>query len=80
MPPIPAGGDRARDTVCYDLAYGRAATAFVRWARAQGCARALQGLGMLVEQAAESFRLWRGMRPADRARCSRCCASASAAV
>jgi shikimate dehydrogenase len=49
--------------VCYDLAYGRSATAFVRWAEQTGCARALQGLGMLVEQAAESFRIWRGMRP-----------------
>jgi shikimate dehydrogenase len=63
MPPLPAGviGEH---TVCYDLAYGRSATAFVRWARSQGCAQALQGLGMLVEQAAESFRLWRGVRPA----------------
>ena len=63
MPPIPAGVIGSQ-TVCYDLAYGRSATAFVRWARAQGCAQALQGLGMLVEQAAESFRLWRGVRPA----------------
>ena len=53
-----------RGTVCYDLAYGRSATAFVDWARSRGCARALQGWGMLVEQAAESFRLWRGIRPA----------------
>jgi shikimate dehydrogenase len=37
--------------------------AFVRWARQSGCVRAVQGLGMLVEQAAESFRLWRGVRP-----------------
>jgi shikimate dehydrogenase len=51
-------------TVCYDLAYGKSATAFIEWATRQGCARALQGWGMLVEQAAESFRLWRGMRPA----------------
>jgi shikimate dehydrogenase len=51
-------------TVCYDLAYGKSATAFLEWATRQGCARALQGWGMLVEQAAESFRLWRGMRPA----------------
>jgi shikimate dehydrogenase len=50
-------------TVCYDLAYGRSATAFVEWAKRQGCGRALQGWGMLVEQAAESFRLWRGIRP-----------------
>jgi shikimate dehydrogenase len=63
IPPIPAGAI-GPDTVCYDLAYGRSATAFVRWAESAGCARALQGLGMLVEQAAESFRLWRGIRPA----------------
>jgi shikimate dehydrogenase len=62
IPPIPLGAIGPQ-TVCYDLAYGRNATAFVDWARACGCARALQGLGMLVEQAAESFRLWRGLRP-----------------
>jgi shikimate dehydrogenase len=62
IPPLPAGVIGPQ-TVCYDLAYGKSATAFVRWAAAQGCARALQGLGMLVEQAAESFRLWRGVRP-----------------
>jgi len=62
IPPIPEGAIGAQ-TVCYDLAYGRAATVFVRWARSRGCARALQGLGMLVEQAAEAFELWRGVRP-----------------
>jgi shikimate dehydrogenase len=62
IPPIPVTA-LGRDTVCYDLAYGRSATAFVKWARDSGCARALQGLGMLVEQAAESFALWRGVRP-----------------
>jgi shikimate dehydrogenase len=62
IPPLPEGAI-GRGTVCYDLAYGRAATAFVDWARSRGCAQALQGLGMLVEQAAESFRLWRGIRP-----------------
>jgi shikimate dehydrogenase len=51
------------ETVCYDMAYGRTDTPFVRWALKLGCARALQGWGMLVEQAAESFRLWRGVRP-----------------
>jgi shikimate dehydrogenase len=63
IPPIPATTLGPR-TVCYDLAYGRGANAFLNWARAQGCARALQGWGMLVEQAAESFNLWRGVRPA----------------
>src|ERR1700753_4183745 len=51
------------DTVCYDMAYGKSDTPFVRWALKQGCTRALQGWGMLVEQAAESFRVWRGVRP-----------------
>ena len=51
-------------TVCYDMAYGKTDTPFVRWALELGCTRALQGWGMLVEQAAESFRVWRGVRPA----------------
>jgi shikimate dehydrogenase len=63
IPPIPQSAIGAQ-TVCYDLAYGRSASAFVQWATRAGCARAMQGLGMLVEQAAESFRLWRGVRPA----------------
>lgn len=63
IPPIPAE-TIGPDSVCYDLAYGRAASAFVQWATRLKCARAEQGLGMLVEQAAESFRLWRGVRPA----------------
>jgi shikimate dehydrogenase len=47
----------------YDMLYGKDPTAFVEWGRAHGAARALDGLGMLVEQAAESFLLWRGVRP-----------------
>lgn len=48
----------------YDLAYDTAGdTAFVRWLRAHGVEQAFDGLGMLVEQAAESFLLWRGVRP-----------------
>lgn len=50
-------------TICYDLAYSREETPFVRWAQGRGAARAMDGLGMLVEQAAESFYLWRGERP-----------------
>jgi shikimate dehydrogenase len=50
-------------TTCYDMAYGVGDTAFVNWARRLGAARAEQGWGMLVEQAAEAFELWRGVRP-----------------
>ena len=52
----------AESTVCYDLMYG-ADTAFMAWARQAGCTRVCDGLGMLVEQAAESFELWHGIRP-----------------
>lgn len=52
-----------KDAVCYDMAYSDQDTAFVRWAREHGAARACMGLGMLIEQAAESFYLWRGVRP-----------------
>ncbi len=47
----------------YDMLYGARPTAFVEWGRSRGAGRALDGLGMLVEQAAESFHLWRGVRP-----------------
>ncbi|GAB3026209.1 shikimate dehydrogenase [Bowmanella dokdonensis] len=49
--------------VCYDMLYGREETAFNRWAKEHGSARQLDGLGMLVEQAALSFSLWRGVMP-----------------
>jgi shikimate dehydrogenase len=48
---------------CYDLVYGSGDTPFVTWAKSHGAARAVQGWGMLVEQAAESFAIWRGVRP-----------------
>ncbi len=48
---------------CYDLAYGLKGTPFVAWARKHGAREAVQGWGMLVEQAAESYQIWRGMRP-----------------
>lgn len=47
----------------YDMLYNKQPTAFVEWGREHGAARALDGLGMLVEQAAESFQLWRGVQP-----------------
>ena len=47
----------------YDLMYAREPTAFVIWGRSQNAFKSLDGLGMLVEQAAESFSLWRGVRP-----------------
>ena len=50
------------DTFCYDLSYGAAARPFVSWARSRG-ARAADGLGMLVEQAAVSFTIWHGVQP-----------------
>lgn len=48
---------------CYDLNYGPKPTAFLHWGQAHGAAQVLDGLGMLVEQAAESFVLWRGIEP-----------------
>ncbi len=50
-------------TLCYDLAYGPPAAGFLRWARAAGALQALDGLGMLVETAADAFFLWHGQRP-----------------
>ncbi len=50
-------------TTCYDMAYGVGDTPFVAWARRLGASHAEQGWGMLVEQAAEAFQLWRGVRP-----------------
>lgn len=61
-PPYPASAIGAR-TLCYDLSYSAKPTPFARWARAQGAGTAVMGWGMLVEQAAESFHLWRGVRP-----------------
>ena len=50
-------------TAAVALSYGEAAIPFLAWARAAHAHRAIDGLGMLVEQAAESFYLWHGARP-----------------
>jgi len=62
LPPLAEGLLKGR-ACCYDLAYANEPTAFVRWAREQGALKSLDGLGMLIEQAAEAFYLWRGVRP-----------------
>ncbi len=51
------------DTVCYDMMYGSEPTAFLRWAQTRGVARRIDGLGMLVEQAAVAFAIWHGVLP-----------------
>jgi shikimate dehydrogenase len=59
-------GHLSAETLCYDMSYGKGDTSFTRWARDNGASRAHKGFGMLVEQAAEAFSLWRGVRPQTR--------------
>lgn len=61
-PPYPEAAISA-NTFCYDLSYGLTPTPFSRWAAQRGASRSVMGWGMLVEQAAESFHIWRGVRP-----------------
>ncbi|MGH8529672.1 MAG: shikimate dehydrogenase [Nevskiales bacterium] len=62
LPPLP--DDLLKPgSVAYDMVYAEVATPFVHWGRQHGASFASDGLGMLVEQAAESFLLWRGIRP-----------------
>jgi len=65
VPAIPTNVIKG-ESLCYDMAYSKGDTPFLKWARETGCAHAVQGWGMLVEQAAESFQLWRGVRPQTR--------------
>lgn len=65
MPPLP-GSILTERSCCYDMVYGAQPTVFMRWAAQEAAWAVSDGLGMLVEQAAESFYLWRGTRPETR--------------
>lgn len=62
LPPLP-NGLLADTACCYDMIYGAEPTVFLQWAKQQGAAQVADGIGMLVGQAAQSFKLWRGVLP-----------------
>jgi len=62
VPDLPAGVF-ASGSLAYDMMYGQGGTPFLQQAQARGASRLADGIGMLVEQAAESFYVWRGVRP-----------------
>jgi len=66
LPPLP-NRLLQKQGACYDMLYSKQPTVFQQWARTQNAAVNAGGLGMLVEQAAEAFFLWRGIRPDSRA-------------
>jgi shikimate dehydrogenase len=61
IPPIPT--ELVTNTYCYDMVYGKELTPFLAWAKVNGATKVIDGLGMLVGQAAESFRIWRNVLP-----------------
>ena len=61
LPPLAASLIEPGKTVCYDMMYGKELTPFCRWAQELGAAQVIDGLGMLVEQAAVAFTYWRGV-------------------
>lgn len=63
LPPLAPSLVKAGHTACYDMMYGKNTTAFNQWAQSLHAARTLDGLGMLVGQAAEAFYIWTGQRP-----------------
>jgi shikimate dehydrogenase len=62
LPPLPDTALKPNGN-CYDLAYGAQPTPFVKWGQQHGATISVDGLGMLIEQAAEAFLIWRGVRP-----------------
>src|SRR3989344_919847 len=65
VPPLPETIFK-RGALAYDMMYGDQAKPFIDWSALHGAERAVDGLGMLVEQAAESYLIWRGVRPETR--------------
>ena len=63
LPPIASSLIEPGKTLCYDMMYGKEPTPFCVWATEHGAGQVMDGLGMLAEQAAEAFYLWRGVRP-----------------
>jgi len=63
LPPLPDSIFKA-NSCSYDMMYAAQATPFMQWSHEHGASQIFDGLGMLVEQAAESFFIWRGVRPA----------------
>jgi len=66
LPPLP-DDLLAEGAACYDMMYSKETTVFNTWALEHGAVKAIDGLGMLVEQAAESFKIWRGVQPETQA-------------
>ena len=66
LPPLPAAVLKPGGW-CYDMMYGAEPTPFMIWGEQQEAGHVIDGLGMLVEQAAEAFAIWRGVRPQTRA-------------
>ena len=62
LPPVPNQIVTSK-SICYDLAYSDRPTSFLNWAKSQAVEHCYDGIGMLIEQAAESYFIWRGFKP-----------------